>query len=233
VTTNRRRDWRRAGWRAESRTRWLLGFAALPFDDATRQLRRRGQASDDRTAWEAHWSARGTGPGSRVASVGLENDALPSWTEITNAHFGLTRLLNAIREEQPAELEAGGWRADLVMIRGRLVGFPDMSGLPFEEAFGVQAYHALSGLAAERRWLRFCARPQCRRPFVADHGSKRYDEERCSAAARAARYRRVRPDRYDPEARHAAYERAVRKRLRNPRLKIARRPRRAGASVPR
>ncbi len=60
--------------------------------------------------------------------------------------------------------------------------------MPFEGAFTIRAYNALTGLAEEHMSLRFCQR--CRRPFVA----KREDSVMCSGSCRTLAWRAENPE---------------------------------------
>ncbi|HZF03678.1 MAG TPA: hypothetical protein VE932_05025 [Patescibacteria group bacterium] len=191
----------------DARLRWLVDFARRREDDASRQLR------DDSlsTRWEAFAFAF-----ARVLEV-AEDTPPPTSAEITAAHRALwADVLGALQLARP--IEGARWVGTLLpQSDGTVKAVTDTSGLPFEEAFMVQAYEALR--AAHRARLRFC--PVCHRPFM----SKRPDAKVCpTGSCRTLAWRRRHPERFR-QARRDAYRRGVVNKTGNRNVRIQRRTR--------
>jgi hypothetical protein len=169
------------GATADARARWLLTFARRePLYD-TRQLAVSSEADALALRWEAIAFAKGTG------QFTLGPDDLPSWAALTTArHRVWTVILAELRHGRQAEVEAR-WRGALaIRTDGRITGSPLTGELPFLDAFLVQAFETLAGLARAKRGLRFCLK--CKGPFVA-RGRQLYDSATCSQSHRTALYR--------------------------------------------
>ena len=173
-----RRAQKRLGATIQARGKWLLVFARgeRPLGSGRSSAR----TEHDRLRWEALAFAMGRYP------TPARKPALPLSRELEQAESRVrTTILNELRDGGEAHVEAR-WRGRLWMFEGSVYGDPVTEGLPFLDAFMLQAFAVLSSLILERRRLRFC--PRCRQPFVATR-RQRYDTASCSQAHRTTLYR--------------------------------------------
>jgi hypothetical protein len=124
------------------------------------------------------------------APAGVVVGRLPHQQQIKRAQQWLRAVLRKLGRGRAVDVRAA-WRGWLEysdweggLAQGRTLSFGLMAGkLPFLAAFRLRAVEALTGLAHDRHWLKFCR--GCHQPFVA----KRHDAGICSSACRSVVWR--------------------------------------------
>jgi hypothetical protein len=174
----------RVGNAADTRVAWL-----------TRLVRLQTQNLGDVECLEAGYFTTGG-----AAGVVLNP---PSATELDQARAWLKRAFDELRDERRGVVLEAGWRGELVYDYERGVGSVLLTDdLPFQDAFRLRVFDAITSLAHERYWLKFCV--ACRRAFV----SKRRDAGKCSPTCRSNVWRGKTPNRERlNDARIARYDR--------------------------
>jgi hypothetical protein len=198
---------------------WLYRFARLQTIYETRALDvpERQRAG---LAWEALAFAKGRLGASGTTSAFRDDEAPPSWADVTAAHGALwSEILAPLKTDGTCEAR---WTGELELRSdGTVREHASTIGLDFLDGFLSQAVEQLRQLARQGRRLRFCE--ACGNPFAA----KRPEAKTCpGTACRTLLWRRHNRAKFR-EKRRDAYARALRARTGNPNIKIGRRPERA------